>query len=196
MEAAAAMGGLTPDAPAFAVDAVTLARRLIGAFFAVDGIGGTIIETEAYDATEPASHSYRGLTERNAVMFGPIGHLYVYRSYGIHWCANVVCGPVGSGSAVLLRTLLPTVGVATMQERRGTDRLDLLCSGPGRLCQSLGITGADNGVAFGGKFFLSLPAATEPAHATPRIGISKAIDLPWRFVAGPAPLPRGRRAVS
>ncbi|MGE0458947.1 MAG: DNA-3-methyladenine glycosylase [Bauldia sp.] len=187
VDAAPATGSLTPDAPAFATDAVTLARNLIGGFFALDGVGGTIVETEAYDATDPASHSFRGPTPRNAVMFGPVGRLYVYRSYGIHWCANIVCGTAGGGSAVLLRALLPTVGVGLMRDRRGTDRLDLLCSGPGRLTQALGINAAHNGASFGDGLFLALPSEPQPAHATPRIGITKGVETPWRFVAGAAP---------
>lgn len=182
---------LDPRSPAFHDDAVTFARRLIGGVFAVDGVGGTIIETEAYERTDPASHAFRGRTLRNAVMFGPVGHLYVYRSYGIHWCANIVCGTDG-GSAVLLRAVLPETGIELMAERRGTGRLEFLCSGPGKLCQALRITGDLNGAAFGGRLFLTLPQAVVPAHATPRIGISKAVDQPWRFVAGEAS-PRRRR---
>ena len=124
-----------------------VAPNLIGATLLVDGIGGIIVEVEAYHHTDPAAHSYSGRTPRNAVMFGPPGHAYVYRSYGIHWCLNFVCQPEGSASAVLLRALQPTDGVGTMRRRRGVKDERLLCSGPGRLCQALGITGDHNGLA-------------------------------------------------
>jgi DNA-3-methyladenine glycosylase len=159
------------------------ARELVGATFFVDGVGGVIVETEAYASDDPASHSYRGPSRRNAAMFGSAGHLYVYRSYGIHWCANVVCEDEGVGAAVLLRALDPTAGLDRMRERRGTDEDALLCSGPGRLTQALGITGEHDGLPLDRAPF-SLYAAPTPVGtvACPRIGITQAGDRPWRYV--------------
>src|SRR5215471_5192410 len=166
----------------FARSVHEVAPDLIGATFFVDGAGGPIIEVEAYHHTDPAAHSYGGPTARNALMFGPPGHLYVYRSYGIHWCANFVCEAEGSASAVLIRALLPTQGLAAMRRRRGVHDERLLCAGPGRLCQALAITNAHNGAALDKVPFM-LFGRTEPVQvvAGPRIGISKAIDLPWRY---------------
>ena len=166
----------------FARSVHEVARDLIGATFFVDGIGGPIVEVEAYHHTDPAAHSYGGPTARNAVMFGPPGHVYVYRSYGIHWCVNFVCEAAGSASAVLVRALMPAVGLAAMRRRRGVSDERLLCAGPGRLCQALAITNAHNGAALD-KAPFTLFARTAPAEvvAGPRIGISKAIDLPWRY---------------
>jgi DNA-3-methyladenine glycosylase len=124
-----------------------VAPDLIGATLLFKGVGGVIVEVEAYHHTDPAAHSFRGPTERNAVMFGPPGHAYVYRSYGIHWCLNFVCEAKGSASAVLIRALKPTHGLAAMRRRRGVTEERLLCSGPGRLCEALGITGAHDGLA-------------------------------------------------
>src|SRR5271154_1449186 len=124
-----------------------VAPDLIGATLLVGGVGGRIVEVEAYRHTDPAAHSYGGLTARNAVMFGPPGFVYVYRSYGIHWCLNFVCEPKGSASAVLIRALEPTAGLPVMRRRRGATDDRLLCSGPGRVCEALGITRAHNGVA-------------------------------------------------
>jgi DNA-3-methyladenine glycosylase len=159
-----------------------VAPDLIGATFLVDGIGGVIVEVEAYHHTEPAAHSYNGPTPRNAVMFGPAGFAYVYRSYGIHWCVNFVCEKAGSASAVLIRALEPTHGIAAMRRRRGVTDERSLCSGPGKLTEALGITHAHNGLA------LDAPPIALYAHkAKPdivaglRIGITKAVDLPWRY---------------
>ena len=159
-----------------------VAPDLIGATLTVGGVGGVIVEVEAYHHTDPAAHSYRGPTERNSVMFGRPGHLYVYRSYGIHWCANVVCEAEGSASAVLLRALEPTMGVGLMRRRRGLRDLRLLCSGPGRLCEALGITHALNGHSLDRPPIALYARTTEPElTAGPRIGITKAAELPWRY---------------
>jgi len=155
----------------------------VGATFLVGRVGGVVVETEAYAPDDPASHSYRGRTTRNATMFGPAGHLYVYRSYGVHWCANVVCGEEGLGAAVLLRALEPTDGVDDMQARRGTDDIELLCSGPGRLCQALDITGEHDGLRLD-REPLGLYAGSEAAaevFVSPRVGITRAQDRPWRY---------------
>lgn len=156
--------------------AVALARRLIGAALLVRGAGGLVIETEAYAQDDPASHSFRGPTRRNASMFGPAGHAYVYRSYGIHLCLNVVARP---GEAVLIRAIAPQTGLDLMRIRRGNAPL---CSGPGRLAQALALRLEDDGAPFDGTdFALDLPTATPELLVGPRIGISKAQDLPWRF---------------
>jgi DNA-3-methyladenine glycosylase len=173
------------------------ARALIGWTFLVDGVGGVIVETEAYASDDPASHSFPGLTSRNATMFGPPGHLYVYRSYGVHWCANVVCEPEGTGAAVLLRALEPTRGLEEMRRRRGLDDERLLCSGPGRLTQAVGLAREHDGLPLDRPPFRMLPPAgpVEVAAAS-RVGISRAGDLPWRYVLSRSPfvsrpLPRG-----
>jgi len=169
----------------FRASSSDVARRLIGATFLVNGVGGRIVETEAYDREDPASHSFAGPTRRNAVMFGPPGRIYVYRSYGMHWCVNFVCREEGHGAAVLIRALEPTTGIDIMRERRGQENIRLLCAGPGRVCQALGITGEHNGMAIGDPPFELLPptAAVDVAKVAtgPRIGISKARDVPWRF---------------
>jgi len=159
-----------------------VAPDLIGATLIVAGVGGRIVEVEAYHHTDPAAHSFRGETARNAVMFGPPGYAYVYRSYGIHWCLNFVCEPKGSASAVLIRALEPTAGIEAMRRRRGVADQRLLCSGPGRLCEALRITGAHNGLALDRPPF-AIFAGEEAVEvvAGPRIGISKAADLPWRY---------------
>ena len=159
-----------------------VAPELIGATLLVDGIGGVIVEVEAYHHTDPAAHSYRGRTDRNAVMFGLPGYVYVYRSYGIHWCVNFVCEADGSASAVLIRAIEPTEGLATMRRRRGLSEPRLLCSGPGRVCQALGITHDFNGLALDRPPFRLMPrhGAVEVV-AGPRIGITKAVELPWRY---------------
>ena len=159
-----------------------VAPDLIGATLLVDGIGGVIVEVEAYHHTDPAAHSYIGLTPRNAVMFGPPGFAYVYRSYGIHWCVNFVCETEGSASAVLIRALEPTHGLAAMRRRRGLQEARSLCSGPGKLCEALGITIKHNELPLDQPPF-ALHARTEKPEiaAGVRIGITKAIDLPWRY---------------
>src|SRR5580698_6700997 len=159
-----------------------VAPELIGATVLFNGVGGRIVELEAYRHTDPAAHSFRGPTERNAIMFGPPGYAYVYLSYGVHWCLNFVCEPKGSASAVLIRALEPTTGLPLMRRRRGTTDGRLLCSGPGRLCEALGITGAHSGAALNAPPF-KLFARTAPVEvvAGPRIGITKAVDKPWRY---------------
>jgi DNA-3-methyladenine glycosylase len=166
----------------FARSVHAVAPDLIGATLLVDGVGGPIVEVEAYHHTDPAAHSFGGQTDRNAVMFGPPGHAYVYRSYGIHWCLNFACEPLGSASAVLIRALLPTEGLARMRRRRGrTDERDL-CSGPGKLAEALGVTRAHNGLALDREPFAIFARETEVSVVTgPRIGITKAVDLPWRY---------------
>jgi DNA-3-methyladenine glycosylase len=166
----------------FARSVHEVAPDLIGATFLVDDVGGCIVEVEAYHHTDPAAHSFNGRTARNAVMFGPPGHVYVYRSYGIHWCVNFVCEPEGSASAVLIRALMPTAGLTAMRRRRGATGERLLCSGPGRLCQALAITDAHNGAALDrAPFAVFARAAPVEIVAGPRIGITKAADLPWRY---------------
>ncbi|KQT10519.1 3-methyladenine DNA glycosylase [Ramlibacter sp. Leaf400] len=170
-------------APAdFAGDSHEVARALIGAVLLVNGVGGRIVETEAYDREDPASHSFSGPTARNASMFGPPGRAYVYRSYGIHWCLNFVCREAGHGAGVLIRAIEPTEGLALMRERRGLEDPRLLCSGPGRVGEALGITHALNGHRLDRKpFQVIAPPHGVEVVAGPRIGISKAMDLPWRF---------------
>jgi DNA-3-methyladenine glycosylase len=160
-----------------------VAPELIGATLLFDGAGGRIVEVEAYHHTDPAAHSFRGRTARNAVMFGPAGYAYVYRSYGIHWCLNFVCEPQGSASAVLIRAIEPMQGIAAMRRRRGVNDERLLCSGPGRLCAALGITAAHNGLALDRSPFDLRSRSEEGIEIAigPRIGITKAADIPWRY---------------
>ncbi len=159
-----------------------VARALIGATLLVDGVGGVIVETEAYDQVDPASHTFMGPTARNAAMFGPSGHAYVYRSYGIHWCLNFTCRPAGHGAGVLIRALEPRAGLEQMRARRGQSEARLLCSGPGRLGQALGITMAHYGLPLDRPpFFVAAPGEAVDVVAGPRIGLSKAIEQPWRF---------------
>jgi DNA-3-methyladenine glycosylase len=166
----------------FARDVHVVAPDLIGAMFLFNGVGGRVVEVEAYHHTDPAAHSFNGRTPRNAVMFGPPGYAYVYRSYGIHWCVNFVCEAEGSASAVLIRAIEPTEGIAAMRRRRGLKDERLLCSGPGRVCAALGITGAHNGLALDRPPFALWPRAEDVELAVgPRIGITKAAELPWRY---------------
>jgi DNA-3-methyladenine glycosylase len=174
----------------FCRDADIVARKLIGVFLTFGGAGGIIVETESYDPADPASHSFgERITDRNRVMFGPPAHAYVYRSYGIHWCLNFVCR---SASAVLIRALEPRFGIAGMKSRRGTDDVAKLCSGPGKLCEALGITGAENGTSLLRPPFRLSHAEGQAAVAVgPRIGITKAADEHRRYgLAGSAFLSR------
>ena len=161
---------------------VTVARQLVGWTVLVDGVGGVIVETEAYDSEDAASHSFKGPTARNAAMFGPPGHAYVYLSYGLHWCLNFVCCEAGHGAAVLIRALQPTHGLDVMRERRQTSRLHLLASGPGRVGQALGIDRSFDGLALDAPpFELRPPTRVADVATGVRVGITKAADLPWRF---------------
>jgi DNA-3-methyladenine glycosylase len=166
-----------------------VAADLIGCELLVDGVGGRVVECEAYARGEPASHSFAGPTPRNASMFGPAGRIYVYRSYGIHWMLNIVCGAQqGAGEAVLIRALEPTAGLEAMRERRGREALLDLCRGPGRLGQALAIGPGLDGEAIGaGRVRLRLGDAPGPVVQTPRIGISRAVELPWRFALEGSP---------
>lgn len=178
----------------FKADAVQIASVLLGWSFRVGSVGGIIVETEAYTHADPASHSFCGATPHNAAMFGRPGQSYVYRSYGIHWCMNIVCA---DASAVLIRALEPKFGVFEMQRRRGKVELTALCSGPGKLAQALHITGDLNGLPIDESPFSLVPGAEKSSVvSTPRIGISKAKELPWRFILTHSrflsrPVPRG-----
>jgi DNA-3-methyladenine glycosylase len=166
----------------FARSVHEVAPDLIGVTLLCEGVGGVIVEVEAYDHEDPAAHGYRGRTARNASMFGPPGHVYVYRSYGIHWCVNFVCEEEGSASAVLIRALQPTHGLDEMRERRGVDDVRALCSGPGKLTQALGITGEHDGLALDRPPFELLPREGEPQIVRgARVGITKATDQQWRY---------------
>jgi DNA-3-methyladenine glycosylase len=166
----------------FARSVHEVAPDLIGVTLLVGGVGGAIVEVEAYDHEDPAAHGYRGRTERNASMFGPPGHAYVYRSYGIHWCLNLVCEEEGSASAVLLRALEPTRNLEAMRARRSLEDARLLCSGPGRLCQALGVTREHDGLALDRDPFELHARAGEPEIVTGlRVGITRAADRPWRY---------------
>ena len=166
----------------FARSVHDVAPDLIGAELLVDGVGGRIVEVEAYDHEDPAAHGFRGRTARNAAMFGPPGHAYVYRSYGMHWCLNFVCEGEGIASAVLIRALEPRTGLATMRSRRGVEADRLLCSGPGRLTEALGITRRHEGLALDRPPF-ALRGREGPSEILvgPRIGITKAAEKPWRY---------------
>jgi DNA-3-methyladenine glycosylase len=184
---------IAPDAPApkvgrplkrsfFNRSVHDVAPDLIGATLLVNGVGGIIVEVEAYHHTEPAAHSFNGPTPRNMVMFGPPGFSYVYRSYGIHWCVNFVCEKTGSASAVLIRALEPTHGLATMRRRRGVEDARSLCSGPGKLCEALGITIQTSELPLDlPPFALHMRVGRAEIAAGVRIGITKAADLPWRY---------------
>jgi DNA-3-methyladenine glycosylase len=166
----------------FSASSVDVARSLIGATLLINGVGGRIVETEAYDHDDPASHSFSGPTRRNQVMFGPPCHAYIYRSYGIHWCLNFVCRPAGHGAGVLIRAIEPLAGLDIMRKRRGLSDERLLCSGPGRVCQALGITYEHSGMPIDTPPFQLIPPPDPvPVVTGPRIGISKAKDVPWRF---------------
>ena len=166
----------------FARSVHEVAPDLVGVTLLVDGVGGTIVELEAYDHEDPAAHGYRGKTARNASMFGPPGHAYVYRSYGIHWCLNFVCEEERVASAVLIRALEPTEGLDEMRARRGLEAPRLLCAGPGRLCQALAVTREHDGLPLDEPPFELLPRQAKPEIVTgPRIGITQAADRPWRY---------------
>jgi DNA-3-methyladenine glycosylase len=166
----------------FARSVHDVAPDLVGCTLLVDGVGGRVVEAEAYDHEDPASHGFRGRTERNRSMFGPPGLAYVYRSYGIHWCLNLVCEDEGVASAVLVRAVEPTHGLEQMRARRGAEDPRLLCSGPGRLCQALGVTGGHDGMPVDRPPFELFPAAgSVEIIAGPRVGITAAADLPWRY---------------
>jgi DNA-3-methyladenine glycosylase len=159
-----------------------VAPDLVGTTLLVDGIGGIIVEVEAYDQDDPAAHGYRGRTERNASVFGPPGHAYVYRSYGLHWCLNFVCEGVGTPSAVLIRAIEPRFGIPVMQARRRLADIRLLCSGPGRMCEALGLTRAHDGLPLDSPPF-EIRGRLGPVRVARglRIGITKAADKPWRY---------------
>jgi DNA-3-methyladenine glycosylase len=179
----------------FARSVHEVAPDLIGTTFLCDGVGGVIVEVEAYDHEDPAAHGYAGRTERNASMFGPPGHTYVYRSYGIHWCVNFVCEHVEVAAAVLIRALEPTEGIDVMRGRRGVEDVRALCSGPGKLCQALGITREHDGLPLDRPPF-ELRERKEGVEVVRglRVGITKAVDEPWRYaLAGSRYLSRGLR---
>jgi DNA-3-methyladenine glycosylase len=166
----------------FAGSVHEIAPELIGATLLVEGVGGVIVEVEAYDHEDPAAHGFRGRTERNASMFGPPGRAYVYRSYGIHWCLNFVCEDVGVANAVLVRALEPTHRLDAMRARRGMENERLLCAGPGRLCQALGVTREHDGLALDEPPFELHARTREPDLVRgPRVGITKAVEQPWRY---------------
>jgi DNA-3-methyladenine glycosylase len=172
----------------FARSVHEVAPDLIGVTLLVDGVGGRIVEVEAYEQGDPASHGYGGRTARNAAMFGPPGHAYVYRSYGIHWCLNVVCAEEGNAEAVLVRALEPLEGIAEQRRRRGQQDLRALCSGPGKLCQALGITREHDGLALDEAPFELVPRDEVPEIVTgTRIGITRATELSWRYALAGSP---------
>ena len=184
----------------FARSVHDVAPDLIGCSLLVDGVGGVIVEVEAYDHEDPASHGFNGQTARNRSMFGPPGQAYVYRSYGIHWCLNLVCGGEGVPEAVLIRALEPTRGLELQESRRGVEDVRQLCSGPGKLCQALGITREHDGLALDVPPFRLERRAEIPEIVTgPRIGITRATELSWRYMSAGSPYlsraaPRGARS--
>jgi DNA-3-methyladenine glycosylase len=181
----------------FARSVHDVAPDVIGCTLLVDGVGGPIVEVEAYDGDDPASHGFRGRTARNAAMFGPPGHAYVYRSYGIHWCLNLVCGAEGVAEAVLVRALEPAHGLDRMRERRGISELRLLCAGPGRLCEALAVTGAHDGLPLDEPpFELLRRLDSVPVATGPRVGISRAAELDWRYGLAGSPFLSRRLASS
>jgi len=183
MRDVASTGGRALGRDFFARSVLEVAPDLIGVTLLVDGVGGPIVEVEAYDREDPASHGFRGRTLRNASMFGPPGHAYVYRSYGIHWCLNLVCEEEGTAAAVLVRALEPLHGLDGMRARRRTDNARLLCAGPGRLCEALAVTREHDGLALDEPPFELRPrSGNVEVAAAPRIGITRAADLPWRYV--------------
>jgi DNA-3-methyladenine glycosylase len=166
----------------FSAPAQQVARRLIGVTVLVNGVGGRIVEVEAYDREDPASHAFVGKTARNFAMFGPPAHAYVYLSHGIHWCMNFVCREEGHGAGVLIRAIEPLAGIEQMQARRGMEDVRLLCSGPGRLAQAMGVTREHNAMSLAAAPFELLPRKGRVQVVVgPRIGISKAVEVPWRF---------------
>jgi DNA-3-methyladenine glycosylase len=172
----------------FARSVHEVAPDLIGVTLLVDGVGGQIVEVEAYDQEDPASHGYRGRTPRNEAMFGPPGHAYVYRSYGVHWCLNLVCGAEGVPEAALVRALEPTAGLEAQRRRRGLEELRALCSGPGKLSQALGVTREHDGLPLDEPPFRLEPREHVPEIATgPRIGITRATELSWRYALAGSP---------
>jgi DNA-3-methyladenine glycosylase len=178
-------GGTRVEAAFFERRALLVAPDLIGCVLTFDGCGGTIVETEAYEPDDPASHAFRGPTPRNRSMFGPSCHAYVYRSYGLHWCLNFVCL---RGSAVLLRAIVPEVGLDLMQRRRGMNDLRRLCAGPGRVCQALGVDIMQDGAPLDRPpFHLARPSEPVDVAAARRIGITQAAERPWRFLLANSP---------
>jgi DNA-3-methyladenine glycosylase len=166
----------------FRQSAPTVARQLIGATLLLHEVGGVIVETEAYDQTEAAAHSFIGQTLSNSVLFGPPGRAYVYLAYGMHWCLNIVCREVGHGAGVLIRALEPTSGIAVMKRRRHQTDIRKLCAGPGRLGQALGVTRALNGKRIDARPFQLEAAEIRPKVVRGvRIGISKETARNWRF---------------
>jgi DNA-3-methyladenine glycosylase len=172
----------------FARSVHEVAPDLIGVTLLVDGVGGQIVEVEAYDREDPASHGHRGRTARNEAMFGSPGHAYVYRSYGIHWCLNLVCGEEGVPEAALIRALEPTMGLDEQRRRRGLEDIRALCSGPGKLCQALGVSREHDGLPLDAPPFRLQARADTPKIVTgPRVGITRATELSWRYALAGSP---------